>query len=131
MIVLDTHAWVWWISSPEELSREARKAAEKAASENGIYVSSMSAWEVAMLVEKGRLELTLDVEDWIRGSESLPYLNFVPVDSRIALRSVRLDRYPYRDPVDRIIIATALTLGKSLVTKDRKIRGYPPVKSIW
>ena len=131
MIVLDTHAWLWWISSPENLSSEARKAVDQAASENGIYISAMSSWEIAMLAEKGRLKLSMTGEDWIHGTESLPFVNFVPVDNRIALRSIKLTDFPSPDPVDRIIIATGLVLGMSVVTKDRKIRSYPGVKSIW
>ena len=53
MIVLDTHAWLWWISSPEKLGLAARKALDQAASENGIYISAISSWEVALLMEKG------------------------------------------------------------------------------
>jgi len=131
VIVLDTHAWVWWVAEPERLSPEARDLIEKAAVEGEVYVSSISTWEVAMLVDRGRLTLSMDVGAWIALSESLPALRFVPVDNAIAVRSIFLPDYRNRDPADRIIIATALALGKTVITKDRKIRGYARVKSAW
>ena len=131
MIVLDTHAWVWWVGEPEKLSPKARDQIERASAEREVYVSSISAWEVAMLVDRGRLKLTLDVRDWIARSESLPALRFVPVDNSIAVTSISLPGYRNQDPADRIIIATALALGMKVVTKDRKIRGYSGVASLW
>ncbi len=131
MIILDTHALVWWVGDPEKLSPGARKAIEEAAEQDRILVSSISAWEISLLVEKGRLELALSPQEWLEKCEALPFLDFVPVDNRIALLSTRLTGFPHRDPVDRIIIATAITLGASIVTKDEKIRAYPQVKTIW
>lgn len=96
-----------------------------------IYISSISCWEIALLVRKGRLELTIPVEDWIARSEALPFVQFVPLDNRIALRSNHLPGELHEDPADRIIIATALMLGASLVSKDSKIRDYPHVKTVW
>lgn len=131
MIVLDTHAWVWWVNDPQELSPAANRAIDTAREENAIYVSSISAWEVALLVAKGRLQLTMDVEDWIARSEALPFLNFIPVDNRIAVRSTTLPGTLHSDPADRIIIAAALTLGAPIVTKDEKIKRYRHVKTVW
>jgi PIN domain nuclease of toxin-antitoxin system len=131
LIVLDTHAWVWWIASPERLSPKAQAILEQEMEREEVFVSSISAWEVALLVRKGRLELTMPVEDWIARSEVLPFLRFVPVDNRIALRSNHLPGELHDDPADRIILATALTLGAPLVSKDGKIQGYPHVETIW
>lgn len=111
--------------------RALRLETGKDAPEGEVYVSSISAWEVAMLVDRGRLTLSMDVGAWIALSESLPALRFVPVDNAIAVRSLSLPDYRNRDPADRIIIATAFTLGKTIITKDRKIRGYTRVKSAW
>ncbi|MFA5517570.1 MAG: PIN domain-containing protein [Desulfuromonadales bacterium] len=77
MIVLDTHAWLWWVSNPELLGQQATLAIEKAVKEKTVHVSSISAWEVAMLVQKRRLQLTMDVRDWVLRSEALPsFLSF-------------------------------------------------------
>lgn len=84
-----------------------------------------------MLVRKGRLELTTSVEDWVAKSEALSFFQFVPFDNQIALRSNRLPGELHEDPADRAIIATALTLGVPLVSKDRKIRDYSHVETVW
>ena len=131
MIVLDTHIWLWWVSGAEALSAPARQAIERHVSQRTIHVSSISAWEVALLVKRGRLELTMDVWDWIAKSEALPFLRFVPVTNQIAVRSVNLPNGLHSDPADRMIIATTRFLGASLVTKDQRIRNYPHVETIW
>jgi PIN domain nuclease of toxin-antitoxin system len=131
LIVLDTHAWVWWVGSPGQLSRRARQEIETAMERESVYVSSISCWEVALLVRKGRLELAIPIEEWIARCEAFPWLQFVPLDNRIALRSNRLPGELHEDPADRIIVATALTLGSPLVTKDRRLRDYPEVETIW
>ena len=131
MIVLDTHAWVWWVSNPETMSLRARETVDSAVANKAIFISSISAWEVALLVAKGRLTLTMDVTDWIPMSERLPFVNFVPVDNAIAVKSVTLPEPLHRDPADRIIIATAITMGAPVVTKDEKIINYPHVQTVW
>lgn len=131
MIVLDTHAWVWFVTDPRQLSAPARRAAEQAMSSRSIYISSISVWEVALLAASGRIELTMEVQDWISKSETLPFFNFVPVDNAIFLRSVLLPGPLHADPADRVIIATAIMKGMPLVTKDEKIRKYSKVRSIW
>ncbi len=131
MIVLDTHVWVWWLSNPDNIPSKARKLIADAASDRAVYVSSISAWEVALLVKKDRLRFTMDAQDWIAKSEALPFLHFVPVDTAIALRSVRLVDPFQKDPADRIIVATAVIMGAPLVSSDRRILRYPHVKGVW
>jgi PIN domain nuclease of toxin-antitoxin system len=122
MIVLDTHALVWWLDNPAQLSRPASEAIEHAMKTKSVYVSCFSAWEIA---------LALDVRDWLARCERLPFLSFVPVSTAIAVESVRLPDFPHADPADRIITATALSLGAQLVTKDEKLRSYPNVQTVW
>ncbi len=131
MIVLDTHIWLWWLSSPEKLSEAAAKSIDYESKSGQVYISSISAWEVAMLVARGRLELSIDVSDWLAVSESFPFIRFIPVDNRIALQSVRLPGVMHNDPADRIIVATALVMNASVVSADRKIIAYPAIKCIW
>ena len=131
MIVLDTHAWVWFVDDPRQLSAPAHKAIEAARAAGSIVISSISSWEVAMLAASGRLKLTIDVRDWIAKCEALPFFNFVPVDNAIFVRSVLLPGPLHADPADRVIIATALMRDIPIVTKDRKIRDYPGIQSIW
>ena len=132
MIAFDTHALVWWVSDPKRIPAKGRRLAEAAmASGESIIVSSISIWEVAMLVAAGRLTLTLDARVWIDHLESLPFLRFVPIDNRIALRSVYLDDFTHRDPADRIIVSTVLGLDATLLTADTRLRRYAPLKTAW
>ena len=131
MIVLDTHVWVLFVSNPELLSKRAKRSLDAAMEEKGILISSISAWEVALLVAKKRLKLTIDVIDWIAKSEVLPFIKFIPVDNAVAIKSVSLPQPLHNDPADRIIIATAISMGSPLVTKDEKILKYPHVQTIW
>ena len=131
MIVLDTHAWIWWVSSPDNLSVPARKAIDNAIAGNSIHISSISVWELALLHLRKRLKLSMNINEWIAASEKLPFLSFVPVDNKIAVKSVSLPDPLHKDPVDRIIISTAVTLGAALVTKDEKIINYPYIETIW
>lgn len=131
MIVLDTHVLIWWVDEPAQLSRPAQAAIEKAMETKSVYVSCMSSWEIALLVERGRLKLALDVRDWLARCEAIPFLSFVPVNTAIAVESVRLPDFPHADPADRIITATAMSLGAQLVTKDEKLRSYTNLKTVW
>ena len=131
MIMLDTHTWIWFISKPEVLSKRAKKAVSAAVKEKSVLISSISAWEVALLVIKKRLTLSLDVTDWIAKSEGLPFIQFIEISNSIAVKSVNLPQPLHPDPADRIIIATALSAGVPLVTKDKKLLNYPHVKTIW
>ena len=131
MIVLDTHAWVWFVSNPELLSQKAKRTIERAVVDKNVFISSISAWEVALLTSKKRLLLSMEVADWIKKSEMLPFVNFIPVDNSIAVKSVNLPQPFHTDPADRIIIATTISLGASLITKDERILKYPHVKTIW
>ncbi len=119
------------VGEPKRLSPRVRRHIESEMRSERLLVSSMSVWEVAMLSERGRLALTIGVEDWVAHCEELPFLSFVPVGNRIALQSVRLPGFPSPDPVDRIIVATALGLGATLVTADRHIHAYSGVRTIW
>lgn len=131
MIVLDTHSWVWWATGSDELSRAARTRTEAAVREDELLVSSISVWEVAMLVARGRLQLAIAVDAWVGQAERIPGLRFVPVTNAIALRSMQLPGRFHKDPADRIIVATALSHGAIVVTRDDRIRGYQHVRTVW
>ena len=131
MIVLDTHAWIWWLSNPDRIPIDTQEFISERAVAEGVYVSSVSTWEVAMLVARGRLELVMDVRDWIARSEALEFLHFVPVDNVVALRAVELIEPFHKDLAERMIVATALTMGAQVVSGDRKIRDYPYIETIW
>ncbi|WP_286895874.1 type II toxin-antitoxin system VapC family toxin [Achromobacter sp. UBA2119] len=131
MIVLDTHALIWWVSGDSQLSRPARNAIEAEAQNGEILISAMSAWEIAMLAKAGRLALTMDAEAWLDTVAEVPAIRFVPVDVRISVQSVDLPGDFHKDPADRIIVATARHHSVPLVSADLKIRDYPHVQTIW
>ena len=133
MIVLDTHALIWWASGhKEELSAAALQAIENELEDGGqIFISAISAWELAMLVAKGRVALSMDVAEWLSYVGSIEAVNFVPVDNEIAVKSTELPGDFHKDPADRLIVATARKLAAPLVTADEKIRAYQHVRTIW
>jgi PIN domain nuclease of toxin-antitoxin system len=132
VILLDTHAWVWYLADPGRLSAKALKAIEERTSRPAeVQVSSISAWELALLVERGRVRLSVDPDAWMAHAEALPFLRYVPVDNRIAVAAVRLPPAVPSDPADRIIVATALLAGIPLVTADKRLRRCRVVRTIW
>ncbi len=131
MIVLDTQTLIWWVGFREKLSKRAAQYIEKSADNKEILVSSISIWEISLLIKKGRLAFTMDLDSWIQKVEDLPFLQFVPIDNNIATKSVFLPQPLHSDPADRIIIATAICEGATLITSDKKILQYPHVQSVW
>ncbi|CAG2146993.1 Ribonuclease VapC22 [Cupriavidus yeoncheonensis] len=131
MIVLDTHALVWWASASAELSARAKAAIDRECREGQIVVSAISAWEIAMLVEREKLVLSMDVESWLDTVAEIEAVCFFPVDVDISIKSVHLPGEFHKDPADRMIVATARRLAAPLVTRDEKIRAYKHVKTIW
>ena len=128
MIVLDTHIWIDFVDRPDSLPRPMLEAIR--ARREPVGISSISAWEVLMLERRGRLELKIPASLWVEKCERLAMFHFIPVDNSIARLAVDLPGPLHSDPADRIIIATALSLGATLVTRDRKIIEYPHVKTL-
>lgn len=129
MIVLDTHVWIWWVDGDRRLTQGQRDviAAEEA---NLIGVSAISCWEVAKLVELGRVALSCSLEEWLDQALSYPGVQLIALTPEIAIESTRLPGEFHRDPADQIIVATARVYGCSLVTSDEKILKYPHVTTI-
>lgn len=133
MIILDTHALVWWVNGDSQLSANAKKAIEQeiAAEEGVVMVSSISAWEIAMLVNADRLTLTMGVDDWLETISEIEGVQFIALDNAVAVESTRLPGEFHKDPADRMIVALSRHLNVPLVTADSKIRRYKHVKSVW
>lgn len=129
MIVLDTHIWVWWVHGDEHLTQTQIEviAAHEA---EVIGVSVISCWEIAKLVEYGRLELPCPLEEWFEQALSYPGIHLLPLTPEIAIESTRLPGEFHRDPVDQIIVATARVYNCPLVTSDERILNYPHVTTI-
>jgi PIN domain nuclease of toxin-antitoxin system len=131
VIVLDTHALVWWVDGDASLSKKAKAAIHRERDGGQIIVSAISAWEVALLVEQGRLRLAMDVAAWLATIQGIDAVRFMPVDIDVAINSVKLPGEFHKDPADRMIVATARKFAAPLVTRDEKIRAYAHVKTIW
>jgi PIN domain nuclease of toxin-antitoxin system len=133
VIVLDTHAWLWWLHEPRRLSRPARSAVEKevAGPAGSALVSAISVWEVAVKVQLGKLALPMDVEAWFGLARTYPGVAVEPVDPLDAIASTRLPGALHKDPADRMIVARARRHDVPLVTRDRRLRAYPHVRTIW
>jgi PIN domain nuclease of toxin-antitoxin system len=132
LIVLDTHVLIWWINDDGKLSTSACGVIEAEQNHDGtILVSSITAWEIALLVEKGRLTLTTELNLWLQTIASIDGVKFVPVNNELAIHSVQLPGEFHSDPADRIITALARLHTAPLVTSDVKIREYNHVKTVW
>ena len=129
MILLDTHVLVWLALSPKKLSPKARNAILKSRMGGSLAIAGISLWEIAWLVQHGRIETALSVESFVR--ECVAKVKILPISPEIAARAVSLpESYP-KDPQDRLIGATALVEGLELVTHDRLIRKSGAVPVIW
>jgi PIN domain nuclease of toxin-antitoxin system len=129
VILLDTHALIWMSAAPKQLSRKARQAIQNARQTSGIAVATVSLWELAWLAEHARIHVSGSVESFVRDTVARVILK--PMTPEIAALAVRLPpNYP-KDPADRLIGATAIVEGLSLITADEHIRASKVVDTIW
>ena len=119
--VLDTHAWVAWMLGTSDLASSARDALDALPPDNRPYLSAISLWEVAMLVELGRLSLSDALADWLAKAAHPRTVRLVPITPAIAAGTTALPSTFHRDPADRLIVATCLQLDAPLLTHDRLI----------
>jgi PIN domain nuclease of toxin-antitoxin system len=129
VIVLDTHALLWWALDPDQLSGTAARTLQRMEEEGG-YASSISFWELAIKVKRGKLELPLDVAELARRIERGGVVEILPVDTATWLLSASLP-WDHHDPADRVIVASALKQNVPLLSKDEAIRSFPGVVHIW
>ena len=126
VIVLDTHVWLWWLHGDSRLPQQ-HAAIIEANESQGIGISAISCWEVAMLSQRGKVILSDAPEEWFRQALSYPGVQLVPLSPEIAVESSDLPSPFHRDPADQIIVATARVLDVPLITLDRKILAYPHI----
>jgi PIN domain nuclease of toxin-antitoxin system len=130
MIVLDTHIWVWWVNGSAELSASKGQILSSHQAD-GLGVSVISCWEIAKLVEKGRLALAIPADEWINQALTHPGICLLPLDPKIAVASTQLPQPFHNDPADQIIVATAREMDCPIATDDGKILAYAHVKLAW
>jgi PIN domain nuclease of toxin-antitoxin system len=124
VILLDTHVVIWSAEGDARLGRQARKLIAEKNQTEPFHVSAISAWEIAMLVSKGRLDLGGPAQDWLVKVMKHPAWQTIPVDAAAAAESVNLPGSFHNDPADRFIVATARLQGLALVTADAAILAY-------
>ncbi len=130
MIVLDTHAWWWAVSEPDKLSRKALRLIDKTPPDQRT-IASISIWEFAMMVMRGRISLAISPEEWLDYAINNTGISVLELSPKIALESCNLPGDFHKDPADRIITAAARISRSQLVTKDQKIIDYPFVTTVW
>ncbi|MCC6611813.1 MAG: type II toxin-antitoxin system VapC family toxin [Burkholderiales bacterium] len=131
VIVLDTHVVVWWVSGSGRLSARAKRAIDRGARQRAVAASAITVLEIATAVRRGRLALGVPLDPWLADLYALPELQFVPVSAAIAQLAGGFDDSMPSDPADRIIAATALTLGADIVTADGRLHDCPHVSTLW
>jgi PIN domain nuclease of toxin-antitoxin system len=123
VILLDTHAWVWWVHGDARLSEEQRKMLDAGTGE-GIGVSIISCWEVA------KLKLPQDVAEWLGIALGYPGVRLLDLTPAIVVDSTRLPQPFHKDPADQMIIATARIHDCPVATADDKILNYAHVRTV-
>lgn len=136
MILLDTHALVWWQQEPSPLPT---RVWDRIARAKRVYVSAISCWEVATLASRGRIQMDRPLGQWIADMRAEPQIRLHPLSPDAAIQVLELERTGFHpDPADRLLYATALGLGVPFITRDARIRRYarsaPPrlgVEVLW
>lgn len=123
-LLLDTHAAIW-LTAGDALSDLATVALDEAGDVGGpILISPITAWEVGLLVAKDRLNIPLSPQPWFEQMMQAPYFQLAELTPQILIESSFLPGARFRDPADRILIATARILNLQLITRDDTILDY-------
>jgi len=129
--LLDTHVWIWWNMHPQKLSGPVRSLISAPTRYEELLLSAVSPWEFAKLLEKRRLAISCDPEEWIRQALEMPKLRLVPLSPVVAYRSTVLPQPFHDDPADQILVATACEEDATILTSDERIQSYPHCRSMW
>ena len=128
MTVVDTHAWIWWVSEPARLGKAAARALQTA---RQIGVPAVCCLEVATLVIRGRITLDRPVLDWLHDALAAPRVELLALTPAVAVKAAELPVGFPGDPADRLIVATAVLEAAPLVTRDDRIHLSGMVRAIW
>jgi PIN domain nuclease of toxin-antitoxin system len=129
MIVLDTHVAVWITTDKNHLSDHAAAELRRAARANRqVAISTSTLWEIAVTTAKGTMRISRPLPEYLRYLEQAFVV--LPLTSPIAVQALLFERLP-RDPNDRIIAASAVVHGATLITADKKILASGEVNCLW
>jgi PIN domain nuclease of toxin-antitoxin system len=126
LLVLDTHAVLWWTLDPARLGKLAARALEEA---ERVGIPTIALWETSVLVRKRKVRLDLPLTEWAERLLAIPRVEALPLDAGIALRADGLAMHG--DPADRFIVATAMEHRARLATKDALLRRLKIVETVW
>ena len=131
-IICDTHIPLFWANAPSRLGRSAAAALEKGRQDGQLAIADISLWELALLHERGRLLLPVDVSpvEYVSRLLQALRLQVLPINMDIAVLS-RSSLFQHGDPADRLIAATALHGRWPLITADERLRALPELHCIW
>lgn len=129
MILLDTHTWIWWVIRqtemlPPSLDQKIRN------NEEIVAISCVSCLEAAFLFKKGRLKCSGSLKTWFQLALEEAGIEVLPLTPSISAKSIDLPDI-HRDPIDRVLIATAMEYNALFATKDSVIQSYPGIKTVW
>jgi len=122
-IVLDTCALIWWSLDPDSLSQVAKDVCKQMEKEKNGLVPSIAIWEIAIKIKNQKLDLGVDINEYVASLKKSSVVRIVPIDEDIWLESVKLE-WTHRDPADRIVVALASRNQASIITADREIRDF-------
>jgi PIN domain nuclease of toxin-antitoxin system len=128
VIVVDTHAWIWWVSEPARLGKTARRVLDGA---RRVGVPAICCLEVAALAARGRIGLDRPPLEWMHAALALPRVELLALTPVVAVKAAGLPATFPGDPADRLIVATALLESAALVTRDGRIRRSGTAETVW
>jgi len=120
-VVLDTHAWVWWMEGDSRLGQKTLRALDELPEGERPVLCDVSIWEIATLLALGRWTCQVPFESWLEKATHSRTVTVAPITTPIGLELTRLPAGLHKDPADRIIISTARVLKLPLLTLDRRI----------
>jgi PIN domain nuclease of toxin-antitoxin system len=124
-LLLDTHIWLWYAEGDSKrLPPASVKKLDHARQEEGLRISAISVWEIAVLHAKGRVHLSAPLRDWVRFALVPTGISLLTLDADTAAESTLLPGEPHADPADRFLMAAARTKGLILATRDEAIIEY-------
>jgi PIN domain nuclease of toxin-antitoxin system len=131
VILLDTHVLAWLVADKDRLSRPAASAIRRARASDGVAIADVTIWELAFLFARGALRTHGTVENTVQHFVTRSGVNVKPITAQIATLATQFPEDFPKDPIDRLIGATARAEGIALVTRDEKIRSSPLIRTIW
>jgi PIN domain nuclease of toxin-antitoxin system len=120
-LLLDTHVLLYWLARDARLSKGQLRAIEKASPTEPLWVSDISLWEIATFALLGSVSLQIPVRDFLDAAVAPPLVRRVGISPSVAAEVAQLPSTFYRDPADRIIVASARAIGATLLTQDERL----------